>query len=54
MAESTDLIAKRASLKAIEASINLHMKRAEELAAEYQNLGAEIEALEAAKTVVGS
>lgn len=54
MVESIDLISKRAALKALESSIDLHMKRAEELAAEYTKLGDEIAALEADKTVVGS
>jgi hypothetical protein len=43
MTESTDLIAKKAALQALEASISLHIRRAEELNVEYQKLSAEIE-----------
>ncbi len=46
MTESVDLISKRAALKALESSINLHIKRAEDLNLEYQTLSAEIEEIE--------
>jgi prefoldin subunit 5 len=46
MAESTDLLSKRAAMKGIESAMNVYMKRVEQLAAEYQELGAEIQELE--------
>lgn len=46
MAESTDLLSKKAAMMGIEAAMNIYMKRVEQLAAEYQELGAEIQELE--------
>ena len=46
MTESTDLISKRAAMKGLESSIDLYMKRIEALAAQYNDLGAEIAELE--------
>lgn len=46
MIENIDLLSKKATLKALESSIGLHIARAEELNAQYQDLDAEITALE--------
>ena len=46
MTENTDLISKKAAMKGLESSIDLYMKRIESLAAQYNDLGAEIAALE--------
>lgn len=46
MTENLDLISKKAAMKGLESSIDLYMKRIESLAAQYADLGAEIEHLE--------
>lgn len=46
MTESIELISKKAAMKGLESSIELYMKRIETLAAEYNDLGAEISELE--------
>lgn len=48
MTEYTELIVKRAAMKGLESSIDIYMKRIEALATQYQELGAEIAALEQA------
>lgn len=46
MSESNEIISKRAAMKGIEAAMNMHMTRAEKLAAEYQDLASEVEQME--------
>lgn len=46
MIENTDVPSKKAAMKGIEAAMNAYMKRVEQLAAEYAELGTEIQALE--------
>lgn len=46
MVENTDILSKKAAMKGIESAIEMYMKRVEQLAAEYQELGAEIQDLE--------
>jgi hypothetical protein len=52
MTENLDLISKKAAMKGLESSIDLYMKRIEALAAQYNELGAEIAQLEMPQPVI--